>query len=342
MRILVTSYVYAPSVGGIETVSDLMARAFLEAGHEVELLTETRAGRDHRDPFPVLRKPSPLTVWQAVGRADLVWQNNISLKFLWACLLRRKPTAVTLATALYRHHPAKGLRERLKVLLLRRCRVFAISGYVLNDSGLLHELIGNPFEGAIRENARGVAKDRELVFVGRLVSDKGADLLMDALARLAREGLRPSATVIGDGPERSALEALVVRNGLEGQVRFTGFLKGPALHKEIARHRVMVVPSRWKEPFGVVALEGIAAGCAVVGSESGGLSDAIGPCGKTFPNGDAAALAEALRDLLTRPGAVEACTGGAEAHLARFSVAEQSRRYLEAFADMTRPKQRHG
>ena len=52
--------------------------------------------------------------------------------------------------------------------------------------------------------------------------------------------------------------------------------------------------SRWNEPFGVVALEGIACGCVVVGSSGGGLPEAIGPCGVTFPNGDVRALAEAL------------------------------------------------
>ncbi|MFP4070130.1 MAG: glycosyltransferase, partial [Opitutales bacterium] len=310
---------------------------FAERGHSVEVMTETPATPDHRDPFPVIRSPGPLEVWKAVGRADVVWQNNISLKYLWACLLRGKPTAVTLATALYRHYPRKGLRERLKARLLRRCRVVAISRYVVNDTDLPYELLGNPYEGRIRERARGVEKDRDLVFVGRLVSDKGADLLLEALASLRESGLRPSCTVIGDGPERSSLEAQAASLGLETQLSFTGYLKDAALHREIARHRIMVVPSRWKEPFGVVALEGIAAGCAVVGSSGGGLVDAIGPCGTTFDNDDAKALAGRLRELLEDPERVRRCVEGADEHLARFSVDAQCERYLRIFDEMLHP-----
>jgi glycosyltransferase involved in cell wall biosynthesis len=95
------------------------------------------------------------------------------------------------------------------------------------------------------------------------------------------------------------------------------------------RHRILVVPSRWPEPFGIVALEAIACGCVVVGSAGGGLSEAIGPCGLTFPNGDGAALAHVLRELLGNPERVaELGTGGAS-HLARFSPSAVAKRYLE-------------
>jgi glycogen(starch) synthase len=63
----------------------------------------------------------------------------------------------------------------------------------------------------------------------------------------------------------------------------------------------MVVPTRIKEGFGVVALEGIACGCVVVDSMPGGFPEAIGRCGTTFPNGDASALAEVLQEPLAHP-----------------------------------------
>jgi glycosyltransferase involved in cell wall biosynthesis len=97
-------------------------------------------------------------------------------------------------------------------------------------------------------------------------------------------------------------------------------------------HRLMVVPSRWQEPFGIVALEGIACGCVVVGSEDGGLRDAIGPCGVTFPNGDAKALAQTLFRLLTDEGRLSGYRTGAEAHLSRHRKAEVAKSYLEVFA----------
>jgi len=92
--------------------------------------------------------------------------------------------------------------------------------------------------------------------------------------------------------------------------------------------RILVVPSLWNEPFGIVALEGIACGLAVVGSAGGGLPEAIGPCGLTFPNGDAAALAARLAELLRRPGRIGELLAAAPAHLARHNPTAAARAYL--------------
>ncbi|WP_269526525.1 glycosyltransferase family 4 protein [Coraliomargarita parva] len=339
MKILVTSYVYPPSVGGIETVSELMARAFAQSGHSVEVLTETKETSPDGEPFPVHRAPGWRQIWSAVARADVVWQNNISLKYLWACLLLQKPTAVTLACAVHPDYPVKRWRERIKAHLLQYCRIFAISRYVMSDMPWAFELIGNPYDDSIRSSVSGVSKDRDIVFLGRLVSDKGGDLLLDALAQLKAKGYEPSCTIIGDGPERGEMEAQVDRLQLQANVHFTGFLRGRELHRELARHRIMAVPSRWKEPFGVVALEGIAAGCVVVGSSGGGLVDAIGPCGLTFANNDSGALTAQLEQLLGKPEQLQLYTGAANVHLRQFSIERQCERYLGTFKHMLREDQ---
>ena len=101
---------------------------------------------------------------------------------------------------------------------------------------------------------------------------------------------------------------------------FTGVKRGSDLARFVARHRVMAVPSRWAEPFGIVALEGIACGCVVVGTSLGGLPEAIGPCGVTVPNADTSAMARALR-LLLEDDSLRAGyrSGAAPVHLARHS-----------------------
>src|SRR2546429_9790427 len=104
---------------------------------------------------------------------------------------------------------------------------------------------------------------------------------------------------------------------LEDQVAFAGAPPSDEVANLLHQHRIMVVPSLWEESFGVVALEGIASGCAVVGSEGGGLPEAIGLCGLTFPNGDANALAEKLAQLLTNDRLVRNLLSGAGAHLSR-------------------------
>jgi glycosyltransferase involved in cell wall biosynthesis len=97
---------------------------------------------------------------------------------------------------------------------------------------------------------------------------------------------------------------------------------------------VLVIPSLWHEPFGVVALEGLASGCALVGSAGGGLPEAMGPTGRTFPNGDAGALAAALRAALAEAPAGRAPE--AEEHLRRHAPAAVAPRFLEVLQQAAR------
>jgi glycogen(starch) synthase len=90
----------------------------------------------------------------------------------------------------------------------------------------------------------------------------------------------------------------------------------------------MAVPSRWAEPFGIVALEGIACGCVVVGTDLGGLPEAIGRCGVTVPNSDISAMARALRSLLEDDGLRAEYRFFATVHLVRHSRSEVARSYL--------------
>ena len=88
----------------------------------------------------------------------------------------------------------------------------------------------------------------------------------------------------------------------------------------------------WQEPFGIVALEAIGCGCVVVGSAGGGLPEAIGPCGVTFPNHDAAALARRLAELLESGEKIAALRAAAPAHLDRHRRSVVAARYLQVFA----------
>jgi len=177
-----------------------------------------------------------------------------------------------------------------------------------------------------------IPRDRDLVFLGRLVSAKGVDLLLEALAELKRQGITAGLTVIGEGPEEENLREQTKQLGLEDQVDFAGAKFDEDLARMLNAHLILVVPSRWQEPFGIVALEGIACGCVVIGSEGGGLKDAIGPCGVTFPNGDVKALTRALEDSLSRGDELDEYREHAESHLAWHSTERIAGEYLKVFA----------
>jgi glycosyltransferase involved in cell wall biosynthesis len=140
----------------------------------------------------------------------------------------------------------------------------------------------------------------DLLFVGELRRLKGVDVLIAALATLAREGRKVSATIVGEGPDRSAFEAQAATEGLWQSIRFVGPM--PA-RSAFARGKLLVVPSR-TESLPYIVLEGAAAGVPMLATRVGGIAEIFGPdaCALIVP-GDSGALARALAQALGEPGA---------------------------------------
>lgn len=340
MNILIHTLLFHPRVGGIEQRTALMARAFAAAGHSVTLATPVAHNAPHDDgfgnaPYRLVRAPSAAALARLVRASDVMVQMNVSLKYLWTRALGT-PVLTFHANAYCRDDGTRSLKDTLKRFVARRTPGIANSRYTGAAVGC-RTVIPNPYDDAtLRITRPRTERPNDLVFLGRLVSQKGVDVLIDALAHLKRrEGTAPALTVIGDGPERAALETQAMRAGL--CVRFAGTLCGTALCKALNAHRVMVVPSRYHEPFGIVALEGLATGLLPVVSAHGGLTDAIGPHGLTVPNADAAALADAIHTALSDPAAQNRLDG-VEAHLSRHSREAIAARYLAVLESVARSR----
>ncbi len=295
MRIVVSSPAFHPKIGGLEEVARICCQEFHHAGHQVTVLTETMLGDATELPFTVRRRPGFLEALRMVADCDVFLEFNISLKGLIFPLLCRKPVVISHQSWFSDIRQPATKRARLKHWVSRCVTNIACSQAVKDYLGTDATVIPNAYDDLTFRLMPEVKRDRDLLFVGRLVSDKGVTLLVEAVGRLAQEGIHPTLTITGSGPEEEPLRQQVRRLGLEDQTRFTGPLRGEALAQEMNRHRNLVVPSLWSEPFGIVALEGIACGCWVIGSEQGGLKDAIGPCGVTFPNGNVGALVHEVR-----------------------------------------------
>lgn len=115
--------------------------------------------------------------------------------------------------------------------------------------------------------------ERLILFIGRLTSQKGCEYLIRAMHHLPSH-LNAKLVIVGDGYMRSDLEREVFSSGLGGKVKFTGFLPDNEVIQLLKSADVLVVPSVY-EPFGIVALEGMAAGVPVVVSNVDGLSEII-------------------------------------------------------------------
>jgi glycogen(starch) synthase len=278
----------------------------------------------------VLRQPSFRMLHSLARSCDVVLQNLISLRTLVAILPSRRPVVVTHQSWMRRTDGTRGPENYAKLLAVRACHNVSISKPIADSLPVPSTIIGNPFEVKEFSCPGGRTRDKDIVFLGRLVSDKGCDVLLEALTELGRRGLFPGVTVIGDGPEMPALKRLAAERGIEAQVEFLGSVTS-GRGEVVARHRIMAIPSRWEEPFGVVALEGIASGCAIVASARGGLPDAAGSCGLYFPNGDAIALATELQKLLVDPELEASLVANGPEHLRRFQPEVVAAEYINLF-----------
>ena len=333
MRILISSHAFLPSLGGIETTTDALARAFQRRGHDVTVVTRTPADGADDLPYRVLRRPGAGALLAAVRDCDVFLHNNISLRAAWPLLIHRRRFVVAHQTRLRQPGGGLSLADRGKRLALRFARSIAISRAVATDLPLPAAVVPNPYRDDVFRRLGDGPRPIDLAFVGRLVSDKGVALLLTALGRLKAHGLTPRLRLIGAGPEEAALRRQVDALGLAAQVEFAGPRRGAELAALLNECRILVVPSLWAEPFGVVAIEGIACGCVVVGSAAGGLPEAMGPCGVSFANGDAVELAERLTELLRQPERLTPLRQAAPAHLARHTADAVAAAYL---AEMTR------
>ena len=195
-----------------------------------------------------------------------------------------------------------------------------VAGWLGADEDRL-EMIPNEVDvGAFAGNGRsGLRADGDplVLFAGRLEYEKGVQTLLEAVPLLARAAPRVRVLVAGDGTYRPDLERRARELRLESRVEFLGFVEEEALHAAYQDADVAVVPSLY-EPFGLVALEAMAAGTPLVAAETGGLKEIVanGVSGVLFSPGDAAALAEAVLRIRTEPELAARLTQEARSALA--------------------------
>ena len=161
-----------------------------------------------------------------------------------------------------------------------------------------------------------------VAYAGRLSQEKGIDVLLEALADVARTVPDVRLLIAGQGPEEKALRAMAQQLGVDGRVTWLGHLSRDAMEEHFEKAWAQAVPSRWEEPFGNVSTEAMMRGTAVVASAVGGQTDIVedGVTGALVPPDSADALAAALRPLLqSRELAEQVGQAGRQRALALFS-----------------------
>ncbi len=139
-------------------------------------------------------------------------------------------------------------------------------------------------------------------YIGRLVEEKGVDLLLHALSDLPGEW---RLRILGSGPQKGRLQGLLQELALK-HVAFDSPIPSPGMPDYYRGLDLLVLPSRtrpnWKEQFGRVLIEAMATGVPVVGSDSGEIPHVIGDAGLIFPEDDSLALREAIGKIIGDEG----------------------------------------
>jgi glycosyltransferase involved in cell wall biosynthesis len=355
LRIAFHSIAFPPSTGGVERFGETLARWLIANGHEVVVMTSTPG--DSEADFQVLRGASLGEMTRVMRSADVVHVSGLSAKGIGLAVAAGRRPLVT-------HHgyqavcpagvawsptgrciagpkpgpcgvcPERGVRGVLGVTAHRRAaRLARASVYasraLLTRIGLPGMVIYNPVVLPPRTQTRAEEGGDEIAFAGRLVREKGLDVLLRALALVP--GARLSAA--GDGPMRGEWERLADELGVASRTTFLGQRSVEEVAELFARSTVVCVPSVWMEAFGYAAAEAMAIGRPVVGLPTGSLPELLAE-GRGFIADavSSGALAATLTRALGDPEACRRAAGAAR----RFALRELSpelvgARYLEVY-----------
>jgi glycosyltransferase involved in cell wall biosynthesis len=183
---------------------------------------------------------------------------------------------------------------------------------------------------------RGAGRGFVFGYVGRLVEEKGVDLLLQALSALTGSW---RAYVLGSGPAGEVLQAQAQQLGLASRVSFDRWIPSTQMPAYYRQLDALVLPSRtrrnWKEQFGRVLVEAMACGVPVVSSDSGELPNVVGDAGLVFPEDQVGSLTTHLSHLLADPElCVDLARRGRERVLAHYTQAQIAAETYQVYQTM--------
>lgn len=278
----------------------------------------------------MLRNPSRSALFAAYRQCDVFVHQGISLKWIWPLLLGRKPWFIVYHQAKYQ----QGYKGTIKKLCSFFAHNIAVSHTTYDGYALKHgDIIYNSYDSQTFRNTNPTGKRKGILYVGKVTETKGCFMLLKAFEEFKQKtGSKERLTFIGDGSGRKELERLAAASPYAADIEFLGFKRAPEICTLQNQAELQIVPSMDKEAFGVVVLEALASGCAVIGSDTCGVEEALGGCGITFRRGDSHALAAAMERYYTLTDKEkEAYREKSTAWLQHLSLTNVAQRYIDCF-----------
>jgi len=261
--------------------------------------------------------------------------------------LCRRPLVITTHGTDINELPDGGLKVGLTRWVLRRAaRIVCVSNCLAGrvaEIGLPAPRIAvvhNGVDTDIFTPDNGRPRGNHLIYVGRLSPEKGLRHLLEAVRILHQQVSDIELTLVGDGPERAALEGQARALGLAGTVHFMGARSHDDVPELMRQADIFVLPSL-EEGFGIVLIEAMASGLPVVASDTGGIPEIVGDGenGLLVPPGDAKRLAERLlflcHDLELRRNLADRALCNVRDH---FAADAQLRQYESIYGECVRSR----
>lgn len=253
--------------------------------------------------------------------------------FTWQNLLRRYPPPFAWMEAYVLQHADYAIAGNAEAETVLRAKNYRGRARVIPQFGVDAESFG-PFLPRFDQPSQD--SEFRIGYIGRLVEEKGVDVLLSAVAQLGGDW---ELRLLGSGPHKPNLQAHAQQLGIASRVHFDPPIpstKMPAYYHQLD---VCVLPSltraNWKEQFGRVLIEAMACEIPVIGSNCGEIPNVIGDAGLVFPEGDADALRAHLVTLRDNPARrIEFGKRGRARVLARFTQMRVAGETVSAYREL--------
>lgn len=308
MNIVIATKIFHPVLGGVSVYVDSLAKAFVQIGHSVTVVTRTPSGSfsDEKQNYcyHLLRLPKMSELIGLAKKCDILLQTESSWKDALPFLMLKVPWFPTIHRGI--GETPRSCNGRIRLALERLAfstgNTISISNWIKKDWSIEGEVILNPYDDSVYKNVNK-ERDYHFIFVGRIVESKGVLQLMSALSKLDLSDKKKKirVAVIGEGQELDKMKSLVSKLPEEVKVDFYGRLDPPEVAVLLNRSITLVFPTMpsWKEASPLTPLEAIACGCRVIAADSGGTKENLADLSRLYPSGNEAHLIDALnKDLL--------------------------------------------
>jgi glycogen synthase len=284
MRIGIFTRTYSPNVGGLERLAEILANEFTNSGHSVSVITDVEVDDTSSDlglPYKVVRTKKFLGRFRAFQEVDVILFFNLSLVGLLSLIPASKPVVMVHQGTYHTFQITRKPLELFKRFLTLFYQNIAGSEFVASYIFGRTVIIPNTY--TMLPISKDIKRTKNFVFLGRLELEKGCMLALKAFNSVLSKYPTATMTIIGSGSERSPIEDFIESQGIGSAVTLLGTITGQELIDELSKHHTMVIPSIWDEPFGMVALYGLAYCNNVISTRVGGLPEAVGGFGMIVP-----------------------------------------------------------